>query len=137
MRVYLAATADQLRALAERGRADGDWPGFAPVDSLRAELGEIGEEELEYALGVAAGEASAALGAETERPGRRLVVVAHVDDAAVRRDADVPGGVVVDGPISLSEVEAILASEGPSTVGAGDGDELGWYGAQEIADLLA
>jgi hypothetical protein len=137
MRVYLAATADQLRALADGGRADGEWTGFALLESLRVELGGLGDEELEYALGVAAGEASAALGADVGRPGRRLVLVADVDDAAVTRDPEAPGVVVVRGEIALSDVDAILADEGPHSAGAAAGDELGWFAAQEIADLLA
>jgi hypothetical protein len=137
MRVYLAATRDLLRTLADRGRADGDWQGFAALDSVRADLGGLGDEELEYALSVAAGEASAALGTEPAAPGRRLVLVVHVDDAAVSADPDVPGAVGVHGSIALADVDAILADEGPTSVGAGDGDELAWYGVQEIADLLA
>jgi hypothetical protein len=56
-------------------------------------------------------------------------VVAEVDDAAVTPDPDIPGAVVVRGPITMADVDAILADDG--------GGELGWFGAQEIADLLA
>jgi len=129
MRVYLAATRPRLRDLAS-GTVDAeDWPGFAPLDAVRADLGGLGDEELEYALSVAAGEASAALGDDEAGPSRRLVVVAEVDDAAVTPDADIPGAVVVRGPITMADVDAILADDG--------GGELGWFGAQEIADLLA
>jgi hypothetical protein len=137
MRVYLAATPDLLRTLVDHGRADSDWQGFAAVDSVRADLGGLGEEELEYALSVAAGEASAAMGSDPSAPGRRLVLVTHVDDAAVAADPDIPGAVVVHGSIVLADVDAVLADEGPTSVEAGDGDDLAWYGAQEIADLLA
>jgi hypothetical protein len=131
MRVYLSATREQLRALAEGRSAGDEWTGFAPLDAVRAELGGLGGEELEYALSVAAGEASAALGSDGQ-PGRRLVVVAEVDIASVRPDPDVPGAVVVRAPIALSDVDAILADEG-----SGAADELGWFAVPEIADLLA
>jgi hypothetical protein len=111
--------------------------GFAPLESVRAALGGLGDEELEYALGVAAGEASAALGGGGDRPGRRLVLVAEVDDTAVTEDRDVPGGVVVRAPIGLSDVAAILADDDRDSAGAAAGDELSWFAAQEIADLLA
>jgi hypothetical protein len=137
MRVYLAATSDRLRSLADDRRADGEWQGFAAVDSVRATLGGLGDEELEYALTVAAGEASAALGSDAASPGRRIVIVADVDDTAVTVDPEAPGAVLVRGSIELAHVDAVLADEGPYSVGAGDGDDLGWYGAQEIANLLA
>ena len=131
MRVYLAATREQLRALAEGRSAVDEWAGFAALDAVRAELGGMGDEELEYALSVAAGEASAALGSGEARRAPRLVVVAEVDSASVAPDPDVPGAVVVRTPIALSDVDAILADDGSA------GDELGWFAVQEIADLLA
>jgi hypothetical protein len=132
MRVYLAATSERLRELAEGRTGDDEWNGFAPLDAVGAELGGLGDEELEYALSVAAGEASAALGPHVGRARRRLVIVAEVDDASVTPDPDMPGAVAVRGPIALSDVEGILADDGSDV-----GDELGWFGAQEIADLLA
>jgi len=131
MRVYLAATRERLQALADGANAGDEWTGFAPLDAVRAELGGLGDEELEYALSVAAGEASAALGADERRPARRLVVVAEVDSGAAVADPDVPGAVSVHVPLALSDVDAILAEDRPG------GGELGWFGVQEIADLLA
>ncbi|HSS68323.1 MAG TPA: hypothetical protein VLK34_07205 [Nocardioidaceae bacterium] len=132
MRVYLAATRERLRALAGGANDGEEWTGFAPLDAVRAELGQLGDEELEYALSIAAGEASAALGADESRPSRRFVVVAEVDGGAVVADPDVPGAVFVHVPLALSDVDAILAEDQP-----GGGGELGWFGVQEIADLLA
>jgi hypothetical protein len=141
MRVYLAATRGRLRTLAAGESIDEPWEGFAPLDSVRAELGGAGDEELEYALSVAAGEASAALGTDEGSHGRRFVVVAEVADDAVHPDPDAPGAVLVRAPIALSDVEAILADE-PDRADGGYAvmattDELGWFGVQEIADLLA
>lgn len=137
MRVYLAATRDLLSRLAGDGRVDGEWTGFAPLESVRAGLGGLGDDELEYALGVAAGEASAALGGESGQARRRLVLVADVDETAVTEDRDVPGGVVVRGSIELSDVDAILADDDRDSIGAAAVDELSWFAVQEIADLLA
>jgi|tagenome__1003787_1003787.scaffolds.fasta_scaffold19168634_2 hypothetical protein len=134
MRVYLAVTAERLRALAGGDAGAGEWTGFAPLDSVRSDLGGLGDDELEYALSVAAGEASAALGSDDGPPGRRLVVVADVDDGSVEPDPDVPGAVVVRAAIALRDVDAVLADS--PELGASDG-ELGWFAAQEIADLLA
>jgi hypothetical protein len=138
MRVYLAATAEQLRELADGRSPEQEWHGFAPLDTVRAALGGVGDEELEYALSVAAGEASAALGSDGVRAGRRFVVVAEFDERLVSPDRDAPGAVVVRAAIASSEVDAILAGESDGGVAAAAGEgELGWFGAQEIADLLA
>jgi hypothetical protein len=137
MRAYLAATSSRLQTLAVERRVEGDWEGFAADDDVRAALNGPDDEELEYALSVAASEASAALGGDLEAPGRRFVVVVEVDPSRLSRDPDTPGAVVVTGPIELSEVDAVLASDGPRSSDGGDGEELGWYGVQEIGDLLA
>jgi hypothetical protein len=133
MRVYVAATTERLRVLAADGELDGEWEGFAADDGVRAALGDVEEEELEYALSIAAGEASAAMGGDVAGPGRRLVVVADVDTDGVGSDPGTPGAVVYRGSIRLSDVDAVLAG-GSGT--AGEAEELGWYGVQEIEGLL-
>jgi hypothetical protein len=72
------------------------------------------DEESEYDTLVAAAEASAALGAR-----RRVVLVAEVDDP----DGDVPFD-------RLAAVHADVRDDAPAD------DDLGWYGVQEIPDLL-
>jgi hypothetical protein len=72
------------------------------------------DEESEYDALMAAADASAGLGG-----GRRVVLVAEVDDA----DAEVP----------LDRLAAVHADTSDT---ARPDDDLGWYGVQEIPDLL-
>lgn len=126
MRVYLAATAEHIGALAADGEATGPWEGFAATPGLRAGLADVGDEDLEFALSVAAGEASAAMSAE----GRRFVVVADLDPSDVVPEPDTPGAVAVAVPLRLHQVDSVLAGE------SDDAEALSWYATQEIADLV-
>jgi hypothetical protein len=73
------------------------------------------DEESEYDALMAAAEGSAALGAD-----RRVVLVAEVDDP----DAEVP-------------LDRLAAVHADTRDGAPPEDDLGWFGVQEIPDLLA
>jgi hypothetical protein len=73
------------------------------------------DEESEYAALMAAAEASAELGGS-----RRVVLVAEVDDA----DAEVP-------------LDRLAAVHADTSDDAGPEDDLGWFGVQEIPDLLS
>jgi hypothetical protein len=138
VRVYLAATYPILRVLASEGHVDGPLDGFTASAELRRELGDVADEELEYALTLAAAEASAALiGVDGASRGRRFVLVADVDDVLATADRATPGAVLLDGGVSLSEIEAILADDHDIAVHEGISDELGWFATQEIGDLLA
>ena len=139
MRVYLAATVDQLRRLWETSGTDEETEGFAATPELRSALGQLGDDELEFALAVAAAEASAAMGGvgRVEPSHRRVVLVADVDDARVRPDRETPGAVVVGGRVSLSDVVAVLTDPPGTAARARPGDELSWFATQEIGDLLA
>ena len=106
-RVYLPLTLELLRT----GHEAGSWPAsadrfVAPDDT----------EDGEYAALMAAADASRAMLAG---PGRRVVVVAEVDDA--------------DGPVPLADVVAVHVDERDD---AADDDDLGWWATQEIPDLL-
>ena len=73
------------------------------------------DEESEYDALMAAAEASAELGGS-----RRVVLVAEVDDA----DAELP----------LDRLAAVHVDTGDD---AAPDDDLGWFGVQEIPDLLS
>jgi hypothetical protein len=136
VRVYLAATTAALRTLADRGEAIG-WDGFAATSALHHELGDLADDDLEFALSVAAGEASAAMVGSGSNRGRRFVVVADLPGADVVAIDDPPGAVRVDGAVSLSQVDALLADPHDIAVHEGVSDDLSWYATQEIGELLA
>lgn len=113
MRVYLPTT---LQGLAEL-HASGQVPAgtdrvVAPDDT----------EEGEYAALLGAADASAAL---LDGPGRRVVVVAELPDAA---DAD--------GPVPMTRVVAVHADVEDRPVDADPDEDLAWFATQEIEFLI-
>ena len=139
MRVYVAATTSQLRELVETGTISAELVGFAATEALAAEFKDSSTDEVEYALSVAAAEASAALlGAGPAAPsGRRVVVVADLPESAVRPDPSTPGGVQVAEGLELRHVDAVLADPVDISSPADLTNDLAWYATQEISDLLA
>ncbi len=157
VRVYLPLTVPLLALAREQG-SFGPPPlrAHAVTDAVVAALGEsegeVGAEELEYAvLAVAAEESLGMLGPDV--PPRR--VVAALDVPAV---VPVPDGVSeVEVPVEVAwrRLAAVLVDDGAAApdVAAGrdalaagrDDDpalercrdhELGWYAVQEVPDLL-
>jgi hypothetical protein len=138
VRVYLAATAALLKELADHAQVAGPLEGFAATESLRRELGDVSDEDLEFALAIAAGESSAAMvGLDDPGRGRRFVLVADIDGADASADDATPGAVEVRGPVLLAQVDAVLADPEDIALHAGISDELAWFATQEIGDLLA
>jgi len=149
-----------LAALHGTGRlAPAPISAHAVTPALRASWAGADDEELEYAVLMAAAFDSLQLIAATSGEPRRVVVVADVDDADV--DVD-PGGdetaVVVAGEVLISrcsavhvddadaEGEIVLALGRLPDAAAGDEraladvslveHELMWFATQEIPDLL-
>ena len=159
----MPTTVAGLAALHGTGRlAPAPISAHAVTPALRASWAGADDEELEYAVLMAAAFDSLQLIAATSGEPRRVVVVADVDDADVD-DADVdPGGdetaVVVAGEVLISrcsavhvddadaEGEIVLALGRLPEAAAGDEraladvslveHELMWFATQEIPDLL-
>jgi hypothetical protein len=111
LRVYVPATLTVLAELAARGELPASADRFVPADDT---------EEAEYdALGEAAAASAALLGGT----GRRVVVVAELDDP--------------DGPVPLTLVAAVHADTDDVDPAAAGLPDLGWFAVQEIPDLLA
>lgn len=111
MRVYVPATVDLLRSWYAAGALPSTGDGFVAPDE---------SEEAEYAALMSAADASAALldgGA-----GRRVVIVA---DSAV-----------TEGPVPLADWVAVHADLSDRPAGADPDEDLGWFGVQEVPDLL-
>ncbi|MEO5662023.1 MAG: hypothetical protein ABIR39_01960 [Nocardioides sp.] len=108
MRVYLPLTLDLLARAVETGAVDADVEKIVAEDE---------SEEAEYAALMTAADASAAL---IERPGRRVVLVADVVDAA---------GAVPEKWWAAVHVD--------TEDDADPDDDLAWYATQEISDVLA
>ena len=110
MRVYLPTTLAGLARLRDQGSLPASEERYVAADE---------SEEAEYAALVAATADSAAL---LGGPGRRVVVVADVEDA--------------DGVVPLAEVVAVHADPEDRPGGADPDEDLGWYAVQEIGLLL-
>jgi hypothetical protein len=110
VRVYLPATLTVLAELAARGELPASTDRFVAAEET---------EEAEYdALTEAAAASAALLGSA----GRRIVLVADLDDP--------------DGPVPLTLVAAVHADTDDVEPDAEDLPDLGWYAVQEIPDLL-
>ncbi|GAA4696753.1 DUF6912 family protein [Nocardioides nanhaiensis] len=106
-RVYLPTTLEDLARFVDQG--------YLPESTERyVAPGE--DEESEYAALTAAAEASHAL---LQGAGRRVVVVAEVTDP--------------DGTVALEQLQAVHADLADD---ADPDDDLAWFAAQEIPDLL-
>ncbi len=136
-RAYLPVGIETLRRLHRTGHLGPGVEGCAETDRLRAQLGDIGDEELEYALATAAGEVVPP-DEGTPASGRRIVLVVDVDDEHVHEDPQSPGWVTLTAAVALHQVTAVLADSSDAGLGRGPADEpLGWFATQEIVDLLA
>ncbi len=135
VRVYVPATLVSLARFAEEGGI-GPSPvhAHAVTDWLRAEWPEAEQDDWEYAALMAAADESAALLTPEDRP-RRVVVVADVEGVTEDREST---QVTVDMAVAMRRVQALHADTadidpaGPEELG-----DLGWYGVQELAGLLA
>ncbi|GAA1142523.1 hypothetical protein GCM10009606_22670 [Nocardioides aquiterrae] len=85
-------------------------------------VAEDDSEDAEYAALMTAADASTAL---LGGPGRRVVVVAELDQEPA------PGGAV-----PLRRVAAVHADVADRPAGADPDEDLGWFATQEIPDLL-
>jgi len=153
VRVYVPASLEALATYAEEGGI-GPSPvhAHAVTEWLRESWPEADEEELAYAVLMAAADDSAAAlivarstaeaRAENhaENPAgqyrlRRVVLVAEVPQVTEDREST---EVSVDAAIAMRLVEAVHADttdfdpSSPETLG-----DLGWFAVQEIPDLLA
>jgi hypothetical protein len=156
VRVYVACTPGRLReVLAAGGIGPSPVHAHAVTAAVRAELADVGEEEWEYAASTAAAQASVAL-LRGDEPARRVVLA--VDVPAVREVPELdPTLVEVDDVVPFRLVAAVLADSAdavPTVAAARDalatgapdadlllerclGHELGWWGVQEVPELLA
>ncbi len=162
MRIYLPLTLVELAELESSGELPAGRGAFAVTPALREWYASGDAEELEYAaLSDAAEESLRRLAADPSAPRRRVVVAADVPDMAVRwtpeshaaavmldcavlrRDL---GSVHVDDLDAVGEIAAAAAAVGAADAGDDDARfvvdgtadlDLGWYGVQEISQLLA
>ncbi len=158
MRIYLPLTVAGLAALHSSGRVSpAPLLAHAVTPALRRSWAGADEEELEYAVLMAAAFDSLRLIAASAAEPRRIVVVADVDDADVVTGED-ETEVTVTTEVLLSHCTAVhvddSAAEGEVVLAlgrlpeaeAGDGQaladvslvrhELMWFATQEIPDLL-
>jgi hypothetical protein len=142
VRVYVPTTlAGLTNSVADGGIGPTPVHAHAVTGWLRESWPEADQEEWEYAALTAAADDAATLLAGEEagdvRP-RRVVLVAEVDD--VTEDAE-STSVSVDSAIAMRLVQAVHADTEDLDPGSlsdhttlGD---LGWFGVQEIEDLIA
>lgn len=158
MRIYVPSTFAGLASLHATGRiAPAPVAAHAVTAELRRSWAGAEDEELEYAVLMAAAFDSLTLVAETSDVPRRVVVVAEVEDAAVSPGAEETGVVAtVEVPLARCTAVHVDAADAEGDVtraltrlpAAAAGDEraladvalvdveLLWYATQEIPDLL-
>ncbi len=138
MRVYIPATAADVHELSDWSRLPGPRDAYALTGGVRRGLADLDDEEAEWALTAAAAEASVQLLHDQGIPrGRRVVVVAHVDDQAIDQDEGVPGLVRLTDGLALAQVACLLADAAEMDTATQPEDDLAWYATQELAQLLA
>ena len=138
VRIYIPATITSLtQYVANGGVGPGPVRARAVTRWLREAWPEADEEEWEYAALMAAADDSAAL-LTAEDPPRRVVLAADVDSVVERRDSSL---VEVDSAFGFTQVKSVHADTADIAAGAAydpvELGDLGWYGVQEIPDLLA
>jgi hypothetical protein len=158
VRIYVPTTVAGLAALHTSGRlAPAPLAAHAVTPALRASWVGADDEELEYAVLMAAAFDSLQLIAATSGEPRRVVVVADVDDAGTRLGADDTAVTVTDEVLIArcsavhvddadAEGEVVLALGRLPQAAAGDEraladvslveHELMWFATQEIPDVL-
>jgi hypothetical protein len=137
MRVFAPVTVDQLTALDADGGLTDPIAGYAVTARLRQQLGDLDEEEVEFAVTTAAAEAAYdSLTDAGVSSGRRIVVVAEVADEDATEDNESPGLVTVQPGLLRRQLAAVLADPAELVLAEASAAELGWYGAQEISILL-
>jgi hypothetical protein len=133
-RVYVPASLSLLARFTEEGGI-GPTPVYAHAVTawLQAAWPEGDQEEWEYAALMAAADASLAFLTE-EDPPRRVVVVAEASDLIEDPEST---ALTIDSAIPMRVVHAVHADTAdidpsfPERLG-----DLGWFGVQEIPDLL-
>lgn len=155
VRVYLPATLSMLRDLTATGVTSAPLPAYTVTAGVRAQLRTADQDELEYAVLLAAADQCVPLlAADPGEPTRRVVLVADVADSAVVLDGgEEMGSVRVTSPVPLARVAAVFAdapdaepavraaiqrgaSGSASAEPTLEKHELLWYASQEIPNLL-
>jgi hypothetical protein len=120
MRAYLPISHKDLAAFVLNKSIDADQV-FAPTTTFVAENLDCDEEELEYLLSVAAGEAALDLRLSEKAPG--IVVAFEVTDDQIAESYE--DSVTLKTALPWNQVQcALLAFQGE--------DELVWFATQEI-----
>lgn len=134
-RVYVPATLEDLaRFAADGGIGPSPVHAHAVTAWLRSEWPEAEDEDREYAALMAAADDAAARLVGNGAP-RRVVLVAEVDDLTEDREST---QVLVDTAIPMRRVAAVHADTSDIDPAIPEAlDDLGWFGVQEIPDLLA
>lgn len=122
MRSYVGVTFDELSALLEEKTLPVNT-FFAATDGFISEHPELDEEEREFILSMLAAEEAL----ELREDGYGFVVAAEIPDEIItERGAD---SITTSGAIALDWVACIFLV-------SPDGEDLTWYGVQEVGPLL-
>ena len=160
MRVYLPLTLSSLQEFSVAGATTAPLSAHAVTTAMRAAWPTADQDELEYAVLMAAAyDSLVRLAADPRERARRVVAVAEVADGSSDAGArDEVTAVTLTAPVPLARVTAVHIDEAGAEAAvraaagqvaaatAGDGRALGavslvehellWYATQEIADLL-
>ena len=161
MRVYLPLNVSLLQKFSVVGATTAPLPAHAVTAAMRAAWPGADQDELEYAVLMAAAyDSLVRLAADPRERACRVVAVAEVADAwSAAGPADEVTAVTLTAPVPLARVTAVHVDEPGAEAAvraaagqvaaatAGDGRALGavslvdhellWYATQEITDLLS
>lgn len=122
MRSYVGVTFDELSALLEEKTLSVNT-FFAATEDFNSEHPELDEEEREFILSMLAAEEAL----ELREDGYGFVVAAEIPDEFItEQGAD---SITTSGSIALDWVACIFLV-------SPDGEDLTWYGVQEVGPLL-
>ena len=122
MRSYVGVTFDELSALFEENALEVNT-FFAATDEFVSEHPELDEEEREFILSMLAAEEAL----ELREDGYGFVVAAEIPDENISdQGAD---SITISGAIALDWVACIFLV-------SADGEDLTWFGVQEVGQLL-
>jgi hypothetical protein len=139
VRVYVPADLQSLaRFTTEGGIGPSPVHGHAVTEWLQESWPDAEQDDWEYAAMMAAADDSAtALEAspDPDVPPRRVVLVAEVERVTADREST---AVSVDAAVSMRVVQAVHADTEDVDLSVPEAlGDLGWFGVQEIAGLLA
>ena len=136
MRVFVAATFDELRTLAADRVVRAGLAAVGVTPAFRESYAAGDDEELAYAALAAAAARSQVLVEAGSAERRRVVLACDTEDIAPGEDAEA-GCLLLTADVPVARVAAIHVDDTDVDFSDAEGYELLWFATQELDTLLA